>query len=228
MPITKTPTMATETAWSTDHERVFQLTTWRHTSGTESRYTVTAAATTATAAPNPQRTSVARSDHASQATSAPAGSSAVGFASAANISANPAIGASSRRRSSKTTTSAVNASATRSGFNAGPQIIAGAGASHPAVSAAAASRPAERALTNTMAATASVAAMLAARPVMNGSTIDARWKYSGGELAATKRDGTGSREAMPSRARAAPFRPAPSPVIHRNRLASAGGHCAHA
>src|SRR2546428_13777507 len=180
MPITKTPTMATETAWSTDHERVFQLTTWRHTSGTESRYTVTAAATTATAAPNPKRTSVARSDHASQATSAAAGNSAVGFASAANISANPAIGASSRRRSSKTTASAVNASATRSGFNAGPQIITGASASHPAVSAAAASRPAERAPTNNMAATASAAPMLAARPGRAGSPRAARRNSHGG------------------------------------------------
>jgi len=35
-------------------------------------------------------------------------------------------------------------------------------------------------VTNTIAATASVATMLAIRPVMNGSTMDARWKYSGG------------------------------------------------
>ena len=180
MAITVIPMRATERACSADHDRAFQVTTCRQTSGTESRYTVTAAAIAATAAPKPRRPSVLRSDHASHVTSAAAGRNAVGFARAANTSANPAIGASSRRRSSKTTASAVSASATRSGFSAGPQIITGARASQPAPIAAAARRPASRALRTTITATASVAAMLAMRPETNGSPIDARWKYSGG------------------------------------------------
>src|SRR5437867_2767766 len=179
-PITTTPMTAICMAPSYDHDKAFHVTTCRHTSGTESRYTVTAAATTATAAPKPPRTRVGRSDHASQAASAAPGNSAVGFASAANTSANPAIGASSRRRSSVTTATVVNASATRSGFRAGPQIATGARASHPPLSAPAASQPAGRAATNTMAATESVAAMLAMRPEMKGSPIEARWKNNGG------------------------------------------------
>jgi len=49
---------------------------------------VTAAATTATAAPKPHRASVARSDHASHANERRSGNSAVGFVTAAKTSAN--------------------------------------------------------------------------------------------------------------------------------------------
>src|SRR2546426_6725281 len=165
---------------SSDQESAFQVTTCRHTSGTESRYTVTAAAIVATAAPNTNRASAERSARASQAARANAGRNAVGFAKPAKRSAKPATAARSRRRSSVTTPTAVSARARRSGFTAGPQTNTGASASQPAASAAAASRPADRAETNTVAATARVDRMLTILPVTKASPTEAICRYSGG------------------------------------------------
>ena len=165
---------------SNDHESAFQVTTCRQTSGTESRYTVTAAAMVATAAPNTNRASAARSARASQAARASAGRNAVGLAKPAKMSAKPATAARSRRRSSVTTPPAVNTNARRSGFTAGPHTITGASASQPVASAAAASRPAGCADRNTIAATARVPRMLTILPVTNASPIDATCRYNGG------------------------------------------------
>src|SRR5712692_9651812 len=134
---------ASSAADSSDHGNAFQTTTCVQRPPYPNGTSATAATPTAIAEPLTNDRSCAPSRHAIQTTSATSRTSAVGFARIA--STRSAADSDARRRSRATTPPTVSASATRSGFTAGPQIATGASASQPAPSAAATSRPPDRA-----------------------------------------------------------------------------------